>query len=76
MKRSSLFALGLLLVLVPEGVQAQQEGNKKSEEEFVLESPSVGDPLPSVTVYAPDGNEVRTSDLRGHYTVLKFGCLT
>ena len=34
------------------------------------------DSLPDVTVYDPQGQEVKTSSLRGHYTVLTFGCLT
>lgn len=49
---------------------------KKNEEDFVKEKPAVGEKLPDVTVYAPDGKEVKTSSLRGHYTVLTFGCLT
>ena len=49
---------------------------RPTEEDFVKAKPAVGDPLPELTVYAPDGKEVKTSDLRGHYTVLTFGCLT
>lgn len=52
------------------------KGDKKSEEDFVKEKPTVGDTLPDLTVYTPDGKEVKTSDLRGHHTVLVFGCLT
>jgi cytochrome oxidase Cu insertion factor (SCO1/SenC/PrrC family) len=48
----------------------------RNEEDFVKEKPAVGDPLPDLTVYAPDGKEVKTGGLRGHYTVLTFGCLT
>ncbi len=36
----------------------------------------VGMTLPDVTAYDADGNELRTSELRGHHTVLVFGCLT
>jgi cytochrome oxidase Cu insertion factor (SCO1/SenC/PrrC family) len=49
---------------------------KVSEEEFVHQAPAVGDTLPEVTVYDSRGNEVSTSSLSGHYTVLTFGCLT
>jgi cytochrome oxidase Cu insertion factor (SCO1/SenC/PrrC family) len=49
---------------------------KQREEDFAKEKPAVGDPLPALTVYTPDGKEVKTADLRGHYTVLTFGCLT
>ncbi|OYW22122.1 MAG: hypothetical protein B7Z55_04995 [Planctomycetales bacterium 12-60-4] len=43
---------------------------------LVLVGPLVGDPLPDVTVYSPDGSPFKTADLRGQYTVLTFGCLT
>jgi cytochrome oxidase Cu insertion factor (SCO1/SenC/PrrC family) len=46
------------------------------DEQFVRDRPTLGDPLPNLTVYTPDGTEVKTADLRGHYTVLTFGCLT
>ncbi len=36
----------------------------------------VGMTLPDVTAYDADGNELRMSEMRGHYTVLVFGCLT
>ena len=48
----------------------------KSEEDFTKSKPAIGDTIPDVTVYDPSGKEVKTSDLRGHYTVLTFGCLT
>jgi cytochrome oxidase Cu insertion factor (SCO1/SenC/PrrC family) len=55
---------------------ASAQRRKVSDEEFVQQAPAVGDPLPDVTVYDSQGNEVDTSSLRGHYTVLTFGCLT
>lgn len=64
----------LLFTLIPSTVQAQQ--GRKNEEDFVKEKPAVGDMLPDLVVYSPDGKEVKTADLRGHYTVLTFGCLT
>lgn len=70
----------LLVVLVFVGlsspVQAQRQKQKVNEEDFVKEAPIVGDSLPDVTVYSPNGTEFKTADLRGHYTVLTFGCLT
>lgn len=69
-----LFTLALLLALVPAAAHAQQ--GKRNEDEFVKEKPAVGDVLPDLVVYSPDGKEVKTADLRGHYTVLTFGCLT
>ena len=38
--------------------------------------PAVGSVLPDVTVYDEDGKEFSTKALRGHYSVLVFGCLT
>lgn len=65
--------LGLLLAAVP---APAQDPKGQREEDFVKAKPAVGDPLPDLTVYSPDGKEVKTADLRGHYTVLTFGCLT
>jgi hypothetical protein len=55
---------------------AQGQRMQEREEEFLRSKPLVGDPLPDVTVYSVDGTPFKTSDLRGHYTVLTFGCLT
>ncbi len=74
MRWTFTIALALLVALFPAGAMAQQ--GKKNEEDFVKEKPAVGEMLPDVTVYTADGKEVKTADLRGHYTVLTFGCLT
>ena len=49
---------------------------KAKEEDFLAAKPALGETLPDVTVYSPDGKEFKTADMRGHYTVLVFGCLT
>jgi len=49
---------------------------KKDEEAFAKEKPAIGDMLPDLTIYTPDGKELKTSSWRGHHTVLVFGCLT
>ena len=36
----------------------------------------IGDLLPDVTVYNADGNPFKLSQLKGHYAVIVFGCLT
>lgn len=46
------------------------------EQEFLASKPLLNDPLPDVTVYNADGSPFRTTALKGHYTVLTFGCLT
>ncbi len=52
---------------------AQRE---KKDEEFLKEKPVVGEMFPQMSIYSADGKEFKTSDLRGHYTVITFGCLT
>ena len=73
MKMLCTLAFGLFLA-APGSALAQQP--KKSEEDFVKEKPAVGDTLPDLTVYSPDGKEVKLSSLRGQHVVLTFGCLT
>ena len=68
------FLSSLVVVVVPSMALAQTP--KKSEEDFVKAKPTIGDALPVVTVYTPDGKAVKTSSLRGQYVVLTFGCLT
>jgi hypothetical protein len=46
------------------------------EDDFAQARPTLGELLPELTVYSPDGREVATSNLRGSYVVLTFGCLT
>lgn len=59
------------LVLGPVSAQPSKE-----DPEFLKKSPTIGDALPDLIVYSADGKEFKTSSLRGHYTVLSFGCLT
>jgi cytochrome oxidase Cu insertion factor (SCO1/SenC/PrrC family) len=66
--------LALAFMAVPIEVKAQKM--QEREEDFLRSKPLIGDILPDVTVYSPDGTPFKTDDLRGHYTVLTFGCLT
>jgi len=69
-----LMLSGLALALsVPASAQSKKE---QRDEDFLKAKPAVGDVIPDVNVFTPDGKEVKTSSLRGHYTVLTFGCLT
>jgi len=65
----------MVVMTIPSDVQAQK-GKKDQEATFVKSSPRIGEMLPDVTVYAPEGTQISTADLRGYYTVLTFGCLT
>ena len=62
------------LLLAVAGIAVAQ--GFRDDPEWVKSKPAVGDGLPEFTVWTPDGKEVKTSSLRGHYTVLAFGCLT
>jgi hypothetical protein len=73
MRSAILVAIGSMFLLLPAKVSGQ---GKKNEEDFVKEKPAIGDTIPDLTVYSPDGSEVKTSDLRGQHVVLTFGCLT
>ncbi len=66
-------SLALVLAGLPAPARAQV---RQTDEEFARAKPAVGDALPELVVYDPDGKEVKTASLRGHYTVLTFGCLT
>ena len=68
--------IGTVILISSFSPLAFGQAEKKSEAEFVKESPTIGDKLPDVTVYDSTGKAVSTSSLRGHYTVLTFGCLT
>jgi cytochrome oxidase Cu insertion factor (SCO1/SenC/PrrC family) len=70
--RARLFSLLVTGLLA--GPAAAQGG--KEDPEWVKQSPTIGDALPDLTVYTADGKEFKTSSLRGHYTVIDFGCLT
>jgi cytochrome oxidase Cu insertion factor (SCO1/SenC/PrrC family) len=71
--RPILLTLTLLALAGPPAALAQK---MKSDEDFVKAKPTLGDTIPELTVYDSAGKEVKTSSLRGHYTVLVFGCLT
>lgn len=65
----------LSIAIGTETLWAQQRMQER-EEEFLTLQPLVGEELPDVTIYNADGTPFKTTDLRGHYTVLTFGCMT
>lgn len=73
--RLSPFVLALLAATLPPAAALAQPP-KKDEADFAKEKPAIGNVLPELSIYSPDGKEFKTADLRGHYTVLTFGCLT
>lgn len=68
------FVFMLAIAALPAAAIAQPP--KKDEAAFAREKPAIGDRLPDLTVYSPDGKEVKTSSLRGQHVVITFGCLT
>jgi hypothetical protein len=73
------FRVALLFTVVAWTVTsavAQPPSLKSREREFMEEAPVVGDPLPSVEIFDVNGKRFSTDEIRGHYTVLTFGCLT
>ena len=78
----AILGLAIAAASLPATTAAQQKQKqrlkekKASEEQFVKNEPTIGDAFPELTVYDPRGNEVSTASLRGHHTVLTFGCLT
>ncbi len=76
MHRTLFFAMAFVLAAwVPADARAQRKRASR-DENFVESKPAVGDALPEVTVYTPDGEPFKTAQLRGRYAVLVFGCLT
>lgn len=43
---------------------------------FDRKAPGVGESLPDLRAYSAAGEAIQLVDLKGHYTVLVFGCLT
>jgi peroxiredoxin len=43
---------------------------------FEESSPQLGEPLPDITAYDQEGQELELRDLKDSYAVLVFGCLT
>lgn len=57
-----------LLAILASGVTLTAQGRAPM--------PSPGDPIPSVSGFAEDGSEFPLEHLKGHFTVIAFGCLT
>ncbi len=72
--RSTLILFAVLLLAAQTDVSAQRL--QEREKEFMTTPPLVGEVMPSVEIFSADGKPFNTDSLRGHYTVLTFGCLT
>lgn len=72
MPRSPWIYCAVFLTLLASTAAAQQP--QPSRNSFAV--PAVGTPLPEVTVFDHQGNRFSTEQLRDHYSVLVFGCLT
>lgn len=80
-KKISLY-LALWSSVLLGGLQAavlfQEDAGARNRviQQFLREAPEVGEPLPDVQIFDADGRPFSLSQLKGHYTVLVFGCLT
>jgi cytochrome oxidase Cu insertion factor (SCO1/SenC/PrrC family) len=66
----------LRALLLLAALAAPAAAQMREDPEFVKKAPTVGDPLPELTVFTADGKEFKTADLRGKHAVITFGCLT
>ncbi len=69
MHRIRLSLASILLLACANSSHAQLERGRS-------ELPKVGTTLSEITIYDDCGDEFSTKALRGHYSVLVFGCLT
>jgi cytochrome oxidase Cu insertion factor (SCO1/SenC/PrrC family) len=70
------FRFASILMLVSFSTEAWSQENRKRDEDFVKAKPTIGDTLPRLTVFTPEGKPVETASLQGQYAVIVFGCLT
>ena len=83
---SNLFRGAIISCLLGSNVFAQgfgaspplpgERGGERVRRIFDETSPKLGAPLPDLTCYDADGKEFQLRSLKGHHTVLLFGCLT
>ncbi len=55
---------------------ANDSPRRSMQRRFDRSTPAVGSPLPDVTAFDADGNPFHLGSLKGHYSVIVFGCLT
>ena len=59
-----------------QGAPPSQRSRSRASSGFGRSAPKIGDSLPEVSAFDAEGKEFNLSSLKGHYTVLVFGCLT
>jgi cytochrome oxidase Cu insertion factor (SCO1/SenC/PrrC family) len=86
--KSRIVLLSLSLSLAVTGwAGAQEPATKKAAAQagaadqamlaaFARQAPAVGERLPEVTIVDAEGQPFELASLKGHFTVLTFGCLT
>lgn len=57
------------------GARGQSE-REVLQSRFDKSSPAIGSTLPHATAYDADGNKLDLASLKGHWSVIVFGCLT
>jgi len=75
-----LAALNILFATAAAFAQAPDAENATQRQQVVAEfnrrAPQVGERLPAIGLLDSSGNKFGLETLRGHYSVLVFGCLT
>ena len=78
--RSSLFwrrcLQGAMTWVVLMTTAGTADAQPRGQQEQLAGAPAIGDSLPEVQIYLADGTPFLTSQLKGSYSVLVFGCLT
>lgn len=83
LRKISLAAIVLFSISIIMGCaqHAKEEGDRPTRfrqgaDLLMRAGLKIGDSLPNLTAYDADGNPFKLSRLKGHYSVIVFGCLT
>jgi hypothetical protein len=78
--------LALSALPIPCLAQAPRDGERRADEAnsarnqvnagFERTAPKLGELIPDIAGFDAEGNDFRLRSLKGHYSVLVFGCLT
>ncbi|MBM4089831.1 MAG: hypothetical protein FJ276_10445 [Planctomycetes bacterium] len=67
--------LGCVMAMTTQNRSAGESPGQELYRAFTR-APKVGEKAPDIQLYDAEGRPFRLGQLRGHYTVLVFGCLT
>ena len=76
MMRATASLLLILAITCTAAAQRPRGGRGGMAARFEQNSPKIGAQLPDISAYDENGKKLKLRSLRGHYSVLVFGCLT